>query len=70
MNRLLYTVFASIILFFGCKKSNSESVNYYYSYFPLEVAAWIEYDVLDIIHSEIGSDTAEYQLREITTEEF
>ena len=70
MNRLLYTVFASIILFFGCKKSNSESVNYYYSYFPLEVAAWIEYDVLDIIHSEIASDTAEYQLREITTEEF
>ena len=70
MNRLLYTVFASIIVFFGCKKSNNESVNYYYSYFPLEVDAWIEYDVLDIIHSELGSDTAVYQLKEITTEEF
>ena len=70
MNRLLYTVFASIILFFGCKKSNTESVNYYYSYFPLEVDAWIEYDVLDIIHSQLGSDTAVYQLKEITTEEF
>ena len=70
MNRLLYTVFASIILFFGCKKSNTESVNYYYSYFPLEVDAWIEYDVLDIIHSQLGSDTAMYQLKEITTEEF
>ena len=70
MNRLLYTVFASIILFFGCKKSNTESVNYYYSYFPLEVDAWIEYDVLDIIHSQLGSDTAVYQLKEIITEEF
>ena len=70
MNRLLYTVFASIILFFGCKKSNTESVNYYYSYFPLEVDAWIEYDVFDIIHSQLGSDPAVYQLKEITTEEF
>jgi hypothetical protein len=70
MNRLLYTIFVSILLFFGCKKSNSESVNYYYSYFPLDVDAWIEYDVLDIIHSELGSDTAVYQLKEITTEEF
>jgi hypothetical protein len=70
MNRLLYTVFASIIVFFGCKKSNNESVNYYYGYFPLEVDAWVEYDVLDIIHSELGSDTTVYQLKEITTEEF
>jgi len=70
MNRLLYTIFASLIVFFGCKKSNSESVNYYYSYFPLEVDAWIEYDVLDIIHSQLGSDTAVYQLKEITTAEF
>ena len=70
MNRLLYTIFASLIVFFGCKKSNSESVNYYYSYFPLEVDAWIEYDVLDIIHSQLGSDTAVYQLKEITTSEF
>jgi len=70
MNRLLYTVFASIIVFFGCKKSNNESVNYYYSYFPLEVGSWIQYDVLDIIHSQLGSDTAVYQLKEITTEEF
>ena len=70
MNRLLYTIFVSILLSFGCKKSNSESVNYYYSYFPLDVDAWIEYDVLDIIHSELGSDTAVYQLKEITTEEF
>ena len=70
MNRLLYIVFVSIVLFIGCKKSNNESVNYYYNYFPLEVGAWIEYDVLDIIHSELGSDTADYQLKEITTEEF
>ena len=71
MKRLLYTVFASIILFIGCKKSNNESVNYYYNYFPLELDAWIEYDVLDIMHNESGSsDTSVYQLKEITTEEF
>ena len=70
MNRLIYIVFTSITLIFGCKKSNSESVKYYYNYFPLEIGAWIEYDVVDIIHSQLGSDTAEYQLKEIAAEEF
>ncbi len=70
MNKLFYTVFASIILLFGCKKSNNETVKYYYNYFPLDVGAWIEYDVVDIIHSQSGSDTAEYQLKEIAAEEF
>lgn len=70
MNRLLYTVFACMILFFGCKKSNNEPVSYYYTYFPLEVGSWIEYDVTDIVHDEIGSDTSVYQLKEITAEEF
>ena len=41
MNRLIYIVFTSITLIFGCKKSNSESVKYYYNYFPLEIGAWI-----------------------------
>ena len=70
MNRLIYIVFTSITLILGCKKSNSESVKYYYNYFPLEIGAWIEYDVVDIIHSQLGSDTAEYQLKEIAAEEF
>ena len=70
MNKLFYTVFASITLLFGCKKSNNESVKYYYNYFPLDVGAWIEYEVVDIIHSQLGSDTAEYQLKEIAAEEF
>ena len=70
MNRLIYIVITSITLILGCKKSNSESVKYYYNYFPLEIGAWIEYDVVDIIHSELGSDTAEYQLKEIAAEEF
>lgn len=70
MNKLLYTVFASITLLLGCKKSNNEAVKYYYNYFPLDVGAWIEYEVVDIIHSQLGSDTAEYQLKEIAAEEF
>ncbi len=70
MNKLFYTVFASITLLFGCKKSNNETVKYYYNYFPLDVGAWIEYEVVDIIHSQLGSDTAEYQLKEIAAEEF
>ena len=70
MNRLFYIVFTSITFFFGCNKSNNESVKYYYNYFPLEVDGWVEYDVVDIIHSELGSDTAEYQLKEIAAEEF
>ena len=70
MNRLFYIVFTSITFFFGCNKSNNESVKYYYNYFPLEVDGWVEYDVVDIIHSQLGSDTAEYQLKEIAAEEF
>jgi hypothetical protein len=70
MNRLLYILFASITILFGCKKSGNETINYYYNYFPLELDAWVEYDVLEIIHSELGSDTSVYELKEITTEEF
>jgi len=70
MNRLLYTVFVSIILLSGCKKTDSETINYYYNYFPLEVDSWIEYDVVDIVHTEFGSDTSVYMLKEITTGEF
>ena len=36
----------------------------------MDVGAWIEYEVVDIIHSQLGSDTAEYQLKEIAAEEF
>jgi len=70
MNRLLYTVFISLIVLFGCKKPDNESVNYYYNYFPLEIDSWIEYDVIEINHTELGSDTSVYLLREVTTEEF
>lgn len=63
------------ILFFlfilsGCKKSENIPINYYYNYFPLEIGAWIQYDVVDIVHSEIGSDTSVYELKEVVTEEF
>ena len=52
------------------KKSEEISVDYYYNYFPLEVNSWVEYDVIDITHSDFGSDTLIYQLKEIITEEF
>lgn len=59
-----------IMLFFGCRKSESIEVKYYYNYFPLDVGAWIQYDVTDITHTDLGSDTMSYMLKEMVTEEF
>ena len=59
-----------LIAIFGCKKSEKASVNYYYNYFPLEIGAWVQYDVIDIVHANLSSDTSIYQLKEIITEEF
>jgi len=69
MSKYLYIVFFTLF-FSGCKKSDKVSVDYYYNYFPLAVNSWVEYDVIDITHSDFGSDTLNYQLKELITEEF
>ena len=68
MNKLIYSLFILFVL--GCKKSKTETINYFYNYFPLHVGAWVQYDVIDILHSDAGSDTSIYELKEIITEEF
>jgi len=69
MYRLLFAIFLTTVIF-GCEKSNNEPVSYYYNYFPLELGSWVDYNVTDIVHSDLGSDTSIYQLHEVITEEF
>lgn len=42
----------------------------YYSYYPVEVNSWIEYEVEEVFHTSFGSDTIRYFLKEIITEDF
>jgi hypothetical protein len=54
-----------------CKKSVSPEIQkYYYSYYPLEKGHWVAYDVIHIEHTNLGSDTLHYALKEVITERF
>jgi hypothetical protein len=63
---------ALISLAFVCckKKESPELPVYYYSYYPVEVGNWISYEVMQIEHTNLGSDTLTYLLKEKITEEF
>lgn len=68
MRYLVIIVLMSVL--YSCKKSEDVSIPYYYEYFPLEINAWIDYDVNAIVHTSVGSDTSNYFLHEVVTEEF
>jgi hypothetical protein len=60
-----------VISFWSCRKSEQYvSTNMYYSYYPVEVNSWIEYEVEEVFHTSFGSDTIRYFLKEIITEDF
>ena len=60
--KLVFLIFFLIIAL-SCKKS-SESVEFYYDYFPLIEGTFIEYDVTSIKHYS-GSDTTKYKLKTV-----
>jgi len=68
LNKLLLIVIAFV--FFSCKKSNEPILNYHYNYFPNDIGRYVTYQVEDIVFTSIGTDTANYFLKEIITEDF
>jgi hypothetical protein len=69
-NQLFLLILISLTLIQCKKKEAPTAPNYYYSYYPLEVGNWISYEVLQIEHTNIGSDTIQYLLKETITERF
>jgi hypothetical protein len=70
MNYLTLLVLC-FLLVVSCKKSDNQASNMYYSYFPVEVNSWVEYEGRRIIHVEaLGSDTNYFYLKEVVAEEF
>ena len=64
-------IILSIAAFINCKKSDTQEAKMYYSYYPMEVNSWVEYEGRRIIHVDaLGSDTSYFFLKEIVTEEF
>ena len=69
--RYLIIILISIAAIVGCKKSDTQETKMYYSYYPMELNSWVEYEGRRIIHVEaLGSDTTYFFLKEIVTEEF
>lgn len=71
MVRKISSLLFVIVLFASCKKDGKQP-NLGYTYFPLSVGAWAEYDVMEIKVDTIVSyyDTGFYQLKEIIQSEF
>ena len=58
------------ILFISCRKQVDVSIDFYKEYYPINVGSWIEYEVTDINHNSLGSDTAYYFLKELIASEY
>ena len=69
MNKLL-CIPALFLLFSSCLKPTNELADFYYQYYPNEINSWIEYEVTEIVHGTLSSDTLNYFLKEIKTNEF
>ena len=69
MNRLIY-IFGLTCVISSCLKPTNDLADFYYDYYPVTLNSWIEYDVVDIVHSSLGSDTLNYFLKEIKTNTF
>ncbi len=69
MNKFIYIPIICC-LFCSCLKPTNELPNFYYGYYPNDLNSWIEYEVTEIVHGSLGSDTINYFLKEIKTNEF
>lgn len=68
----LYLVTACLVL--ACSKSEDNSFEYKYAYYPLQKASWIIYSVDSIVHTENGQlvkhDTFHFQVKELIDSSF
>ena len=67
-----FFLFISTIFIFttSCLKPTYNNPDFQYEYFPIEIGSWLEYEVVDITHTSSGSDTLNYFLKEVKTNEF
>ena len=65
----ILTILAVVLLASACKRHVGEPLDLKQEFFPTEVGSWIEYDVVDIVHTT-QSDTFLYQIREVVTSDF
>lgn len=69
MNRIVY-ILSLIFVISSCLKPTNDLADFHYDYYPTTINSWIEYAVVDIVHSSLGSDTLNYFLKEIKTNTF
>lgn len=69
MNKLAF-IFFICFASSSCLKPTNELPDFYYNYYPVNLDSWVEYDVIDIVHTSLGSDTLNYFLKEIKTNTF
>jgi len=67
-----FVVIISCVIFLlsSCLKPTNQLPEFHYEYFPVQIGSWIEYEVVDITHTSLGSDTLNYFLKEIKSIEF
>ena len=69
MNKLAF-IFFICFASSSCLKPTNELPDFYYNYYPITLDTWVEYDVIDIVHTSLGSDTLNYFLKERKTNTF
>jgi len=70
MKKVWSILFCVVLVLLSCKKQQENYINFHYDYYPTNVGHWVEYEVTDIVHNSIGSDTLTYFLKEEITGEF
>ena len=63
-------IFSFILLLISCNKQTDEQLDFFYEYYPVDIGSWIEYEVVDITHTSLGSDTMNYFLKVLKANEF
>lgn len=63
----LFVLLFFLTVVFACKKNKTETVNMGYTYIPVKVGSWVEYNVTEItIDTAVNIyDTVKYKLREV-----
>ena len=68
--RIFLLISSLLFIISSCLKPTNQGADFQYEYFPIDVGSWIEYEVIDITHTSITSDTLNYYLKEVKANEF
>ena len=68
--RIFLLISSLLFIISSCLKPTNQGGDFQYEYFPVDVGSWIEYEVIDITHTSLDSDTLNYYLKEVKANEF